>query len=348
MLRTGDVCTVQQPAILRAIIEAGVNDGWTASGASMFEAEMAQLTGREAALFMICSIMGNQVALRTHVATPPYSVLCDTRSHLVHMEAGGVGSWSGAMLLTVTPSNGLWLTLEDIQRYAVISDGRDACTCPTRVLHLEVPLGGIVMPLAELTRICHWARENSIKVHLDGARLWEAVVSGAGTLHEYCELPDSINLCLTKGLGGAVGSILAGDKSFINQAKWVKKTVGGSMRQPGFVAAAAAAAVKLTWGKSIDGSDSLLGPCHEKAAHLAKVWTGHGGRLLCPQQTNMLWIDLDQAGIEEEEWESEGQKRGLQLHSSRIIVHFRKSGLLSVFISYFMVTNLMQKSRTKR
>lgn len=218
--------------MLQAIIQAGVNDGWTASGASEFEADMAKLTGREATLFMVSSIMGNQVALRTHLGTPPYSILCDMRSHLVHMEAGGAGSWSGALMVTIAPSNGLWLTLEDIQRYAVISDGTDSCTCPTKLIHLEVPLGGIVMPLGELRRICNWARSNDIVVHLDGARLWEAVASGAGTLHEYCALPDSINLCLTKGLGGAVGSILVGNKVYLKRAKWVKKTVGGASKCP--------------------------------------------------------------------------------------------------------------------
>lgn len=227
----GDVCTVSTPAMLQAIARAGINDGWTASGAAQFEGDMAKLTGREATLFMVSSIMGNQVALRTHLGSPPYSVLCDVRSHLVHMEAGGVGSWSGAMVVTVAPSNGLWLSLEDIQRYVVISDGTDSCTCPTKVIHLEVPLGGIVMPLAELGRICQWAKSNDMAVHLDGARLWEAVASGAGTLREYCALPTSINLCLTKGLGGAVGSLLVGEKAFLARAKWVKKTVGGSSTQ---------------------------------------------------------------------------------------------------------------------
>ncbi|KAI1075162.1 l-allo-threonine aldolase [Whalleya microplaca] len=310
--------------MLKTIIETGINDRWTANGASEFEADMAKLTGREATIFMISSIMGNQVAIRSHLGIPPYSLLCDTRSHLDPTEAGGVGIWSGVWTITVTPSNGLWLTLEDIQRHSVVFNEADSCTCPIKLIYLEVPLGGIVMPLPELRRICTWAHTHDIKIHMDGARLWEAVISGVGTLHEYCALPDSINLCLTKGLGGAVGSILVGDKEYLEQAQRVREAVGGSIRQPGFVAAAASAAVKYTWGKAIDGADSLLKPCHTRAAQLAGVWTNRGGRLACPQQTNMIWIDLDHAGIEEEEWEAEGRKRGLHLHSSRIIVHFRK------------------------
>ncbi|APA08592.1 hypothetical protein sscle_04g033620 [Sclerotinia sclerotiorum 1980 UF-70] len=337
-----DICTGSHPVMLQAIFQAGENDGWTASGASEFEADMAKLTGREATMFMVSSTMANQVALRSHLGTPPYSVLCDVRSHLVHMEAGGAGSWAGALVVTVVPSNGLWLTLDDIQRYAVISDGSDACTCPTKLIHLEVPLGGIVMPLRELKRISHWAKAKNIAVHLDGARLWEAVSFGAGTLHQYCALPDTINLCLTKGLGGAVGSLLVGNKAHLKRAKWIRKTVGGSMRQPGFLAAAAAASVKHVWGNKIDGSNSLLKPCHEKAARLASTWTSLGGRLLCPQQTNMIWLDLDHAGIAEEEWESEGLKRGIKLHSCRIIVHFQITDGAMDSLQGFMTDMLTQ------
>jgi threonine aldolase len=240
------------------------------------------------------------------------------------MEAGGVGSWSGALVIATLPANGIYLTLEDIQRKAVLSDGTDSCTCPTKLIHLENPLGGLVMPLDELRRICDWAHANDIKVHLDGARLWEATVSGAGTIPEFCSAPDSVNLCLTKGLGGAVGSIVVGDQRFIKSAKWVKKTVGGAMRQPGFVAAAASAAVKHAWGGAVDGSESLLKPCHIHAARLADTWIRHGGRLLCPQGTNIIWLDLDYSGIEEEEWESRALERGMKLHCNRIIVHFRK------------------------
>ncbi|ESZ90007.1 hypothetical protein SBOR_9610 [Sclerotinia borealis F-4128] len=214
----------QSPGPATYDFRTGVNDGWNASGASGFEAEMGRLTGRDATLFMVFSIMGNQVALRTHLGTPPHSILCDVRSHLVHMETGGAGSWSGALMVTIASSNGLWLTLKYLQRYAVISDGTDFCTCPIKLIHLEVPLGGIVMPLSEVKRICHWARSNDIVVHLDGARLWEAVASVAGTLHEYCALPDSINLCLTEGLGGEVDSALVGNKAYLKRAKWVKKT----------------------------------------------------------------------------------------------------------------------------
>lgn len=337
-----DICTGSHPVMLQAILQAGENDGWTASGASEFEADMAKLTGREATMFMVSSTMANQVALRSHLGTPPYSVLCDVRSHLVHMEAGGAGSWAGALVVTVVPSNGLWLTLDDIQRYAVISDGSDACTCPTKLIHLEVPLGGIVMPLRELKRISHWAKAKNIAVHLDGARLWEAVSFGAGTLHQYCALPDTINLCLTKGLGGAVGSLLVGNKAHLKRAKWIRKTLGGSMRQPGFLAAAAAASVKHVWGNKIDGSNSLLKPCHEKAARLASTWTSLGGRLLCPQQTNMIWLDLDHAGIAEEEWESEGLKRGIKLHSCRIIVHFQITDGAMDSLQGFMTDMLTQ------
>lgn len=314
--------------MLKAVTEFGINDGWSASGAKHFEEIMARLCGRESAAFMVSSTMGNQASLRAHFETPPMAVLCDERSHLIHQEAGAVGSLSGALATTVAPSNGLYLTVEDIKRKVVLSDGTDACTCPTRVLHIENPLGGVIMPLNELWRIRRFADEKNLKLHMDGARLWEAVASGAGSLQEYCAAAHSVNLCLTKSLGAPVGSIVVGDKDFIHSAKWVRKSVGGSMRQPGVVAAAALAAVKEAFGTDPSGSESCLGKNTARARQLAEVWLAAGGKLTVPHETNMLWLDLDAAGITEDEWEERAKEFGIIVYSSRIVVHYRKSALV--------------------
>ncbi len=310
--------------MLRAIQNAGLNDGWTGSGAKDFEAHMAQLTSRPGALFMISSTMGNQVALRTHITRPPTGLLCDERSHLLHMEAGGLASLSGALPQTVLPHNGLYLTVEDIKRKIVLADGRDACTVPTRIIHLENPLGGVIMPLAELRRIKDFATAHEIKVHIDGARLWEAVAAGAGSLAEYCNAADSVNLCLTKGLGAPIGSIIVGEKEFVHHARWVRKSIGGAMRQPGFVAACAWAAVNETFGRDPSGQACLLRRSHDLARRVADYWRSWGGRLTVPQQTNMVWLDFEEAGIDEDEWETEGERQGLMLHSSRLVMHYRE------------------------
>src|SRR6266568_1229864 len=144
------------------------------------------------------------------------------------------------------PSNGIYLTLEDIKKHIVLTE--DQCSCPTCVIHLENTLGGTVMPLEETRRISEFVRSKGIKVYCDGARLWDAVVAGAGSLIDFCALYDSVSLCFTKGLGASVGSILVGEKEFIKRAKWLRKSIGGSMRQPGIVAAAARAALDEAFG----------------------------------------------------------------------------------------------------
>ena len=309
--------------MLQAVIAAGLNDGWSGNGANAFEIYMAQLAGTEGAVFMVSSTMGNQVGIRTHLNRPPNGLICDARSHVMHMETGGLASMSGALPIAIYPRNGLHLTAEDIERYVTISSGTDACTCPTRLIHLENPLGGITIPLHELRRIKEYADSHNIKVHMDGARLWESVAARHGTLRDFTKVAHSVNLCLSKGLGAPVGSILVGDAEFIRHARWVRKSVGGAMRQPGIMAACAWAAVDEAFGKDSSGVESLLSRGHDIARDLGEHWISHGGKLVVPQQGNVLWLDLDHARLTEDDWEARGKQRGLSLYSSRVLTHYR-------------------------
>src|SRR6187402_826542 len=177
------------------------------------ESHMASLTQHEAALFVLSGTMGNQLALRTHLTQPPHSVLCDYRAHILQWEAGGVATLSGALVKGVVPKNGVYLTLEDIEKNVILGD--EIHTCPTRVISLENTLGGTIMPLSEVRKISAFAKEHDIRLHLDGARIWEAVVAGAGSLTDYTKEFDSVSLCFSKGLGAPVGSILVGKAKFI-------------------------------------------------------------------------------------------------------------------------------------
>ncbi|KAI9047429.1 hypothetical protein LZ554_008873 [Drepanopeziza brunnea f. sp. 'monogermtubi'] len=320
-----DITTTSTPSMLAAISQAGINDGWTASGALPHEILFSRVCRRESALFMISSTMSNQIALRSHLKQPPVGVIVDERSHILHQEAGGMSILSGALPQTVRPSNGLYMRLEDIKRKVVLSDGTDACTTPTRLIHIENPLGGLIMPLMELRRIKDWATENDIKVHMDGARLFEAVVVGAGSLSDFCQATDSMNLCLTKGIGAPVGSVLVGDKEFIRMARWNRKSVGGAMRQPGIISTMGWAAFTEAFGQDATGKNSLLQINSIRAARIANLWQGLGGKLLVPQQTNMVWLDLAAAGVSEDEWERLAALRGLQLHSTRLVFHYQQS-----------------------
>jgi threonine aldolase len=121
---------------------------------------MADLTGKEDALFVLSGTMGNQVALRTHLTAPPQAVICDRRCHIMNYEAGGVATLSQALVQPIDAKNGRYITLEEIQEHAVISD--DVHACPTRVVELENTLNGTIMPLSEVRRIAAWARSHGI------------------------------------------------------------------------------------------------------------------------------------------------------------------------------------------
>ncbi|KAI0526085.1 pyridoxal phosphate-dependent transferase [Xylaria bambusicola] len=285
------------------------------------EAHVAALTGKEAGLFVLSGTMGNQVALRALLTQPPHSILCDRDSHINKYEAGGVASLSQALLITVRPRNGRYLTLEDVQENVVLGDNVHGC--PTRVISLENTLNGMIMPLAEVQRISAFAREHSILMHCDGARLWEAVVSGAGSLLDFCACFDTISLCFSKGLGAPIGSIVVGSKKYIKHGRWVRKAIGGGLRQSGVVTAAARVAVDTTFGKDPNGQDGLLKASHTTARRVEKMWTDLGGRMQYPVETNMCWLDLESLNCSAARFQKLGQEAGLKLSGNRLITHYQ-------------------------
>lgn len=228
---------------------------------------------------------------------------------------------TGALVKTVVPSNGVYLTLEDVIVNAVLDD--DVHSSPTRVISLENTLNGMIMPLSEARRISAFAREHGIKMHCDGARLWETVASGEGTLPEFCELFDTISLCFSKGLGAPVGSIIVGSKKDIKHARWTRKSIGGGTRQPGLLTAAARVAVDTTFGTKPDGSNGWLKTSHELAKKVETLWTAKGGKLAHPAHTNMCWLDLESAGCSSERFVQLGKEVGLTLLGSRLVLHYQ-------------------------
>ena len=285
------------------------------------ESYMATRTGHEAALFVLSGTMGNQLAIRTHLTQPPHSVLCDYRAHILEWEAGGVASLCGALVKGVVPSNGVYLTLEDVQKNVKLGD--EIHGAPTRVISLENTLGGTIMPLSEIKKISAFAKEHEIKLHLDGARIWEAVVAGAGSLPDFTSEFDSVSLCFSKGLGAPVGSILVGKKAFIKHARWVRKSIGGGLRQPGVVTAAARVAVDETFGTGPNGEGGLLKGSHVMAKRIADLWVGLGGKLSKPTETNMVWFDLEAVGWTDGEIAELGKEYGLRLLGGRLVVHYQ-------------------------
>lgn len=321
----GDVVTTPTASMLEAITNATLLDDVFLEDptTNSLEAHIADMTKHEGALLVMSGTMGNQVSLRSQLTQPPHSVLCDYRSHIIEWEAGGTASLCGALVKGVVPKNGVYLTLEDIKKNVTISD--DIHACPTRVISLENTLAGTILPLAEARRISEFAHANGIKMHLDGARLWEAVVAGAGSLPDYTTLFDSVSLCFSKGLGAPIGSIVVGSKAFIKQARWVRKSIGGGTRQAGVITAAARVAVDETFGRGPNGEGGKLRESHVRAKQIAEMWESKGGKLDQPVETNMVWFDLESIGCGAGDFAKLGEREGLRfLGRGRLVVHYRK------------------------
>ncbi|QIW97741.1 hypothetical protein AMS68_003259 [Peltaster fructicola] len=279
------------------------------------EAFIAELTGKESALFVLSGTMGNQVSIRAHLGAPPHSVVCDTRCHIACWEAGGISALCGAQLNRIKPANSRYVTLEEVQEATELDD--NIHLCPTKLISLENTLDGMIMPLEEVRRISAWAKEKGVLLHLDGARLWEVIASGAGELKDFCECFDSISLCFSKGLGAPIGSIIVGPKAWRERARHIRKFYGGGLRQAGVVTAAARVAVEDTF---IGGK---LKACHDRARRIASIWEQHGGKLTNAVETNMVWFDLKRAGISVDDFVAAGQQVGLRLGGGRLVVHYQ-------------------------
>lgn len=319
-----DYCTKPTLPMLRAIINTSLGDDVTEEDATTnsFQEYVADLLGHEASLLVLSGTMGNQVSLRTALGAPPYSILADYRGHIIHLEAGGASMLCGALIKMVVPSNGHHLTLEDVKLNSTVTES--PYDCPTRVISLEIPLSGTIMPLSEVRAISQWARAQSppIHMHLDGARLWEAVVLGSFTLREIGECFDSIQLCLTKGLGAPIGSVVVGNSIFIKRARWIRKVLGGGLRAAGLIAAPARVAIE----------DVFLGgklkAAQEKANRASVLWEQLGGKLQRPTETNMVWLDFDASGLTRDDFYPMMRKFNLiamehPLMNGRLVFHYQ-------------------------
>lgn len=317
----GDVITTPSQGMLTAIARTTLNDDVFEEDTttSSFEHDIATLCGHEAAAFVLSGTMANQLALRTILHQPPHGILADAQSHIIHWEAGGVAHLSGAMVQAIRPINGRYLTLADVQKHAVITD--DVHKCPTRVVSVENTTSGTIVPLAELRRIGTWARGNGIAVHMDGARLWEAVAAGAGTIREFSRCVDVVTLDFSKNLGAPMGAMVVGPAGLIRRLRRIRKSVGGGMRQAGVLAAAARQAVVENFGLGQVDSRGVLGRSHELARRVGRMWTERGGRLLREVETNMVWLDLRHAGVDSTAWNGAGTRRGIRLNGERVVLH---------------------------
>jgi threonine aldolase len=233
-----DTVTKPTPAMRRAIAEAEVGDDVFGEDptARRLEARVAELLGKEAALFVPTGVMGNQLAIKVWTR-PGDEVVVAERSHIFHYESGAPGLLSGVQLRPVDEPRGL-LSGEAV---AAVVRGRYDWEPRTRLVCLENTVnkaGGVVYPLALLHDVAEAARAHSLALHLDGARLWNAAVASGHSEAEIAAPFDTVTVCLSKGLGAPVGSMLAGSEEAIRLARRYRKLFGGGMRQIGILAEA--------------------------------------------------------------------------------------------------------------
>lgn len=261
--------TVTRPVkgMLEAMMAARVGDDVFGEDPTVnaLEEKVANMFGKEAALYCASGTMTNQIAIHVHTQ-PGDEVILHGFSHVYYYEGGGMMHNSGVSVCLLDGPRGMFTAADVVDH---INPPGDIHRPLTRLVEVENTMnkgGGAVYPLSVLKDISAVCRENGLALHLDGARLFNALVENGGTTEEYGPLFDSISICLSKGLGAPVGSVLAGTRAFIQKARRVRKILGGAMRQAGFLAAAGIYA--------LDHHLPQLKKDNEKARRLGAVLAG--------------------------------------------------------------------------
>jgi len=234
-----DTVTKPTPEMLQQMFRAKVGDDVYKQDPTVIELEetVADLFGMEAALFFPSGTMANQTAIKLHT-NPGEQIICDKWSHIFHYEGGGASFNSGVSCCLVDGDRGM-ITASQVE--ANINDPEFYHSPLTSLVSIENTTnkgGGACYDIEELKRIRQVCRDHGLKYHLDGARLWNALVAKRQHPRQYGELFDTISVCLSKGLGAPVGSVLLGSREDIHKALRIRKIFGGGMRQAGYLAAA--------------------------------------------------------------------------------------------------------------
>ncbi len=233
--------TVTKPtlAMRQAIANAEVGDDMTGEDPTVnrLEQMVAEMLGKEAAVYNCSGTQSNQMAIRAHCQQGD-EILIDETGHIVNYEAGAAAALSGVSARCLRGRGGL-LDVDDLDGM-VRADNQHNCI--TRLVCVENTTnhgGGRVWPLEQMARVGQWAHDQGLKVHLDGARLFNAVIANGYRVPEFASHVDSVSICFSKGLGCPMGSILVGDAATMHRARRARKMFGGALRQAGMMAAAA-------------------------------------------------------------------------------------------------------------
>ncbi len=316
-----DTVTRPTPEMRRAMAEAEVGDDVYGEDPTInrLEHRAAEIFGREAAIFVPTGTMGNSIACKIHTR-PGQEVICEERAHIFNYEMAMLGHFSGCLARTMAADDGI-LTWPAIKKR--IAPGI-YYRSPTGLITLENTnnmAGGSVYPTAIAEEICDSAHAMGLPVHLDGARIFNAATALGKPVAEITRKFDSVMFCLSKGLGAPVGSLLVGSRKFIEEARAVRKSLGGGMRQAGILAAAGLIALeKMTQRLQVD---------HDNARFLATNFAQISGIKLDAGKvvTNILVCDVSGTGVSGPDLSRQLAERGILANpvspeAMRFVTHY--------------------------
>ncbi len=282
-----DTVTQPTPAMREAMMAAPLGDDVLEGDPSVrsLEAKVAELLGKEAALFVPSGTMANLLAVRSQTQ-PGEEIICDENCHIYYYEAAGFAAVSGCSLRFTRGERGLF-TGDDVERLVRHDDEHFPRTSLVCVENTHNRGGGAVWPIEQLADVYGRSTELGLRVHMDGARLWNACAASGLEPADFAEFTDTVSVCFSKGLGCPFGSVLIGDKAAIAKARRLRKVVGGAMRQAGLLAAAASHA--------LDHNRQRIGDDHRRASALAEAIAEIPGLTVDASriETNMVYFGVD-------------------------------------------------------
>jgi threonine aldolase len=316
-----DTVTRPTPAMRRAMAEAEVGDDVYREDPTVnrLEKRAAEIMGKEAGLFVPSGTMGNTIAVKMHTEHGQ-EVICEARAHLLDWELSMLAWFSGCLIRPVSAPDGI-LRWKDIE--AAIRPTSAHCA-PTSLLEIENThnmAGGAVYRIEVFEEICDNAHNRGLKVHLDGARIFNAACHLNRPVRDLAAPADSVMFCLSKGLGAPVGSMLVGTAPAIDRARGYRKRLGGAMRQAGVLAAAGLIA--------LEEMPHRLGDDHANARLLATELAKMPGIEIDPAhvQTNIVIFDITGTGLATIDLTGALKARGILMNGinprqMRAVTHF--------------------------
>jgi threonine aldolase len=305
-----DTVTKPTPAMRRAMAEAEVGDDMSGEDPTVnrLESLMAEVLGKEAAVFACSGTQSNQMGVRTH-CVPGDELLIESTGHIANFEQGAPAALTGVTCRLISGENGM-LDVADLEG-KIRADNQHLCV--TRLVCLENTTnvgGGRAYPLDQMERVCEWAHRHGLLVHLDGARLFNAVVATGVSAAETCRHIDTISICFSKGLGCPMGSVLVGSKAQIAKARRIRKLFGGALRQAGIVAAGALYAM--------EHHVERLQVDHENAKTFAEAIHGVDGITVEPSEieTNLVFFNVDPELGNAAQLSAQLKQRGVRINAS--------------------------------